>query len=267
MTRHSFLLPFLVAAALPAAGQTAQTPLAGDMNGDGRLTIEDVTLLVQVVMEFPADDVAEYVDLGLTSRTLWATTNVGASCPEDYGGYYSWGGVSTRSGYSWKNYEWMKEGKQSWEYCAKYTIADGRTDASWYAASDQFVGDGLTELEALDDAAAVNCGASWCMPTAEQMSELRSECTWTWTKRNTTNGYEVEGPNHNRIFLPAAGMRLASLTDGASLGYYWTRSLSTTASDKAVQLEFGRNHIVQADYDRYVGMAIRAVRRAGSASR
>ena len=117
----------------------------------------------------------EYVDLGLPSRTKWATCNVGASQPHEYGNYYAWGEITTKNNYTEDNSKTY--GKN---------IGDISGNPNY-------------------DAAAANWGSRWRMPTYTEMKELDDKCTWTWTSENEVNGFKVTGPNGNSIFLPAAG--------------------------------------------------------------
>lgn len=145
------------------------------------------------------------VDLGLS--VLWASSNIGASSPEGYGNYLAWGAVNPdpRGIYSWDTYKW-------------YDFSRGRTK---YIQSDN-----KTRLEPTDDVAQVRYGDGWRMPTKEEFLELKDKCTWSWTKRNGVNGYEVTGPNGNSIFLPAAGYKggHSTLQEG-SYGAYWSSDI------------------------------------------
>ena len=152
------------------------------------------------------------VDLGLPSGTLWADRNVGADSPEDYGDYFAWGETSTKSTYNWSTYKWCRGSYDTMtKYCTKssYGTVDNKT---------------VLDLE--DDAAYVNMGTEWRMPTYDEQKELYSQCTWTWTTQNGTKGYKVTGPNGKSIFLPAAGYRNDSgLYRAGSDGSYWSTSL------------------------------------------
>lgn len=186
-----------------------------------------------------------YVDLGLPSGTLWADRNVGADSPEAYGDYFAWGETTTKSIYDWSTYKWC----QSWTTMTKYC-----TKSSYGTV------DNKTVLDLEDDAAYVNMGAEWRMPTETQMSELRSKCTWAWTTQNGTKGYKVTGPNGNSIFLPAAGERLdSSLNSAGSCGYYWSASLAEGYPNRAWGLYFISEGRGMGDYYRYRGHAVRAV--------
>ena len=158
----------------------------------------------------------EYVDLGLSVK--WATCNVGATKPEEYGDYFAWGETQPKSYYDWSNYKWCNGSDDTQtKYCtnSSYGIVDHKT-----------------VLEAADDAATVNWGGSWRMPTKAEQNELRTECTWTWTTENGLNGYRITsnkaGYTDKSIFLPAAGARYCSdLLNAGSYGFYWSSSLRT----------------------------------------
>ncbi|MBQ3709358.1 MAG: hypothetical protein II887_01505 [Bacteroidales bacterium] len=159
----------------------------------------------------------QYVDLGLPSGTLWATCNVGANKPEDYGNYYAWGETTTKSDYSWKTYKYCKG---DGEKLTKYNV-NSKYGFRRFA-------DGLTTLLPSDDAATANWGSRWCMPTEAQWEELEKYTRATWTTRNGVNGMLFTASNGNSIFLPACGRRMDGELDGAGgAGFYWSSSLNT----------------------------------------
>jgi len=175
----------------------------------------------------------EYVDLGLPSGTKWATCNVGASNPEDYGNYYAWGETTTKESYNWDNY--------------LHPIKYGN--------------DGLITLEACDDVVVANWGSGWRMPTKEEMDELYNSCTNEWTIRNGINGRLFTGPNGNSIFLPAAGEREAvALGKVGSRGVYWTSSLGVGNQNGAWYLCISMNDCYMSHYSyRANGQSVRPV--------
>ena len=120
--------------------------------------------------------------------------------------------------------------------------------------------DNKTVLDLEDDAATVNWGGLWRMPTVAEMIELREKCTWNWTTQNGVEGYKVVGPNGNSIFLPAAGyMGYSSLGDVGSYGSYWSSSLGTSNPYYACSVYFNSRY-VSRDYDsRYYGHSVRPV--------
>ena len=137
----------------------------------------------------------EYVDLGLPSGTLWATCNVGASEPEEYGDYFAWGETSAKSRYTGSNYTYHN-------YPQTLPLVKDVANRYW--------------------------GHGWRMPTKEEQDELRnsSYTTWIWTLRDGINGYKITSKlNGNSIFLPAAGRRIDSVLEyEGNLGYYWSSS-------------------------------------------
>ncbi len=190
----------------------------------------------------------EWVDLGLSVK--WATCNVGATKPEAYGNYYAWGEIKTKSTYSWDKY---KYGTYNYDYYNDYS------KLTKYNTTD-----GKTTLEAADDAAAVNWGGKWRMPTDAEWTELREKCTWTWTSNyNGTGvaGYEVKSQiNGNSIFLPAAGSRdRNALNDAGSDGSYWSSSLYADVPYDARFVYFFSDYVGRRVVNRYVGLSVRPV--------
>ena len=143
----------------------------------------------------------EFVDLGLPSGALWATMNIGATSPEKTGNKYAWGETTTKSTYNWKTYKFCTfYTNSSLYYMNKYSRASG-------------TGDWKTALELGDDAARINWGGQWKMPTSGNLKELCEKCTWTPTTLNGTNVYKVTGPNGHSIYLPATTYWSCSLGD------------------------------------------------------
>ena len=187
----------------------------------------------------------EYVDLGLSVK--WATCNVGASKPEEYGDYFAWGETQPRSTHSWSTYKWCNGSAST---LTKYN------NKSSYGTVDN-----KTVLEAADDAATANWGGAWRMPTTEEQDELRNNCTWTWTIQNGVNGYKVTSKsNGNSIVLPAAGCRYdSSLYLAGSLGYYWSSSLYTVYPLSAYELDFRSDYVDWGNNGRDYGRSVRPV--------
>lgn len=205
----------------------------------------------------------EYVDLGLSVK--WATCNVGASKPEDYGGYYQWAGtkdvISTSINLDWSN-------------CPYHTGSDentGWTKYVWASQPSYWSGtgsaDGKTLLDPSDDVARVVWKGSWRMPTHSEFDELvkNENCSWTWTSINGINGYKVQskkpGYTDNWIFLPAAGRRRSGkLEDVQSTGRYWAATIlgsSTLNGDILYLSETSHNSAVSNL--RYYGNSVRPV--------
>lgn len=157
----------------------------------------------------PLLPVGEAIDLGLSVK--WASFNVGASKPEEYGGDYAWGETEEKSKYDWSTYKWCNGSENTMtKYCT--TSSYGTVDNK-------------TVLDPADDVAHVKWGGTWRMPTLEEQEELLNNCTWRWTTQNGVNGYEVTGSNGNSIFLPAAG------NISGSHGYYWSSTLWSNYND------------------------------------
>lgn len=191
----------------------------------------------------------DYVDLGLPSGTLWATCNVGADSPEEYGDYFAWGETTPKSTCNWSTYKWCK--------------GSYNTQTKYCTDSDYGKVDNKTTLDLSDDAANVNWGTSWRMPTTAEQDELRNTnyTTWTWTTQNGVKGYKVTSKtNGNSIFLPAAGYRLSSvLIDAGSRGYYWSSSLNASVSNFAYDLNFDSSSVRSYSDSRYYGLSVRPV--------
>ena len=197
-------------------------------------------------------DTHEWVDLGLPSGTLWATCNVGASAPEEYGNYFAWGETKPKEAYSWGTYKWCKG---SYDTLTKYCTQD--THSYGYNGFT----DGKTELDPEDDAAYVNWGPQWRMPSWEQIWELTERCTWTQTSLNGVNGHLFIGPNGNTIFFPDAGKRWGEWLDERGWGY-WSRTLYSDYSCGANGLCWATvdfNYLWE-NFRRSLGRSVRAVR-------
>ena len=179
-----------------------------------------------------------YVDLGLSVK--WATCNVGAEAPEEYGNYYAWGETSTK-----------------YEYNSSNSLTDGLTKSE---LRTQGYIDEADNLTAQHDAAATNWGGNWRMPTYDELNELITDCTWTWTTQNSVNGYKVTGPSGASIFLPAAGLRGTSLYPAGSYGEYWSSTLEEGFfSDGGNKLDFNSGSVDVGLGGRDYGCTVRPV--------
>mgnify|MGYP006873020259 CR=1 FL=1 len=195
--------------------------------------------------------VTDYVDLGLPSGTLWATMNVGASKPEEYGDYFAWGETVPKDTYNWSTYQW-------------YNGSEG-TLTKYNTSSSYGTVDNKTELDLEDDAAYVNWGKQWRMPSLEQFKELTngSNTTTEWTTQNGVYGRLITSiSNGNSIFLPAAGCRDdSSLFIAGSYGFIWSRTLYTSFPNGARYLYFDWSNIYTNYFDyRCSGQSVRPVR-------
>lgn len=167
-----------------------------------------------------------YVDLGLSVK--WATCNIGADSPEEYGDYYAWGEASTKDNYT----------------------------ADTYSYNQQNIGSDISRTSY--DVAHVKWGGSWRMPTKAEYEELENRSTWTWTTKGGHKGYKVKGPNGKSIFLPAAGYRCeAGLVYAGANGIYWSSAVYD--SYYAWELGFYSSSPSVFSYFRYHGQSVRAV--------
>ena len=184
-------------------------------------------------------DMHDYVDLGLSVK--WATCNVGATTPEEYGDYFAWGETEAKQNFSWEIYKWCHGTKST---ITKYNATDG-----------------LTTLLPEDDAAHVNWGGQWRMPTKEELTELREQCTWKWVTINGIKGNKVTGPNGNSIFLPAGGS-YNTFDDQLNLAgvHGWIYSSTKSSVDNQAQ-EMGTSSsgAAQTSCSRCLGLNIRPV--------
>ena len=192
----------------------------------------------------------EAVDLGLSVK--WATFNLGAMRPEEYGEYYSWGELAPHKdeGYNWSSYMWCDGTSTS---MTKYNTK------SEYGLVDNF-----TTLLPEDDVAQVELGGDWRIPTRFELDELRDRCYRTWTTQNGINGYLLTGKKtgytNASIFLPAAGYCSDNyvFVSGTN-GFYWSSSLYTSAPDGAYYLRVYSGSFYMDVYNRYYGFSIRPV--------
>ncbi len=243
---YSFLL--LLAPTVLTATVHAQV-LNGDLNHNGGLDVEDITLLINGYLtgeeEWIGDqDQHEAVDLGLSVK--WATMNIGANAPEEYGDYFAWGETKTKDVYYWDTYKWLDDYENLTKYCT---------------SESQGIVDDNTVLDPEDDAAHVNWGGKWRMPTYDEWDELLQRCTWEWTTQNDVKGRLVTGPNGNSIFLPAAGWRdgVSPVFDTGVEGIYLSSSLSADHPVSAMNLDFSKGGAYAGWRLRYNGFSVRAV--------
>lgn len=177
----------------------------------------------------------KFVDLGLPSGLLWATTNVGASSFSEVGDYFAWGETEPKSDYSWDTYKWGSDNNN----LSKYNSSDGKT-----------------VLDPEDDAATVNWGAPCRMPSFADYKELYTKCEWLWVDNNKRErGYLIIGTNGNTIFFPVTGYRYGTLRYNF-YGYYWISSLY---SDDVCCLFFSSGDVTVGSGSRFAGFPIRPV--------
>ena len=204
----------------------------------------------------PAPPTPSLVDLGLSVK--WATCNLGASKPTEYGGYYQWAGtkdVSDTGIYL------------DWDNCPYHTGSDNQSGWTKYNTESSYgTVDNKTVLESMDDVASVVLGGKWRMPTDEEWSELcnTDNCSWTWTTIDGVNGYKVQskksGYTNNWIFLPAAGYRSYDrLVIVGSYGFYWSSSLGTEGTFNACSMYLSSSLVFRGHRYRCFGQSVRPV--------
>ena len=199
-----------------------------------------------------------WVDLGLPSGLLWATCNVGAQSPEEYGNYYAWGETATKEVYAWSTYH----------YCTVDDDGNLSTLTKYNIHTLFGTLDSLTTLQALDDAAKTALGASARTPTREEWLELINNTTVEWISINGVYGRKYTAANGSSIFLPAAREYCGDvLYHAENEAFYWSASLYEASSNRAWNFHYlgdyfatgGQGMIVS---ERYFGMPVRAVRTA-----
>ena len=252
-----------------------------DGNTDNPRTITVSTNDITLTAEFVAATIAT-VDLGLTSGNLWATCNVGAINPWNYGNYYAWGETETKSYYHWSTYKYCDgSGNRLNKYCSQANYG------YYYPNTDDRFTDDLTTLESADDAAKVAFGANYSMPTTADWNELSNQCYWVWTnnyneqnvsgyivyraKSNSDKGLKVysggtPSPSYSlsdaHIFLPEAGFRVNSdLSNAGDGGEYWSSSLNESYPYSALLIGFDSDFVTPSNFydNRCYGFSVRPV--------
>lgn len=191
------------------------------------------------------NDTKEAVDLGLSVK--WASCNLGATKPEEFGNYYAWGETTAKSEYTWETYKYGSDYDALKKYCSNASYGkDGFSDE-------------LTALSTSDDAATKNWGSNWRMPTIDEWNELITKCTWKWTAKNGVKGYKVS-KNGKYIFLPAAGVYDDDELYYPSYGYYWSSSLNADFPSNAQNvILYSDGHATSTAGSRYWGLPVRPV--------
>ncbi|MBO6026373.1 MAG: hypothetical protein J6P73_03925 [Bacteroidales bacterium] len=181
---------------------------------------------------------------------MWATCNVGANTPEEYGDYFAWGETITKDYYVDRTYKhFVRTGSNNFKltkYCCN--IAYG---------SFGYI-DSLMVLQSEDDAATTNWGIGWCMPTIDQWSELHQTVLGTWTSQNGVEGLLFTANNGNSLFLPAAGYWGEKYQGG--WGWYWSSSLNAKDSRRAGCLTINAGDCRETSVWRVYGHSVRPVR-------
>ncbi len=190
-------------------------------------------------------DTHEAIDLGISVK--WATCNIGAQKPEDFGCYFAWGETMVKNEFFEYNYRY---GNEHYYRDTKYTMAENDPRKR------------KTILEPVDDVAQVMWGMDWRMPTESEFIELINDCACEWTVQNEVNGLLVRSKrNKNSIFLPAAGLYYQNMFGyGGETGAYWSSSLFPFYDDcAAFYLSFEKGFTCMGNKARYQGISVRPV--------
>ena len=193
----------------------------------------------------------DYIDLGLPSGTLWATCNVGASKPSDGGLYFQWGDTQGYTADQVGTGEGQKKFATDW------------SDYKWgtYPNFTKYTTKGAT-LESEDDAAHVNMGGDWHIPTPEQISELLDNATNAWTTQDGINGrlFTSKKDGSKSIFIPAAGLAWdGSVQYSGDLGLVWSSMLDAVNFYSGQGLDFGSGGAYLGSHGRCYGFSVRGV--------
>lgn len=210
----------------------------------------------------------EYVDLGLPSGTLWAKCNIGANRPEEYGDCFAWGEIVPKDYYDWSTYKWSKNEagipeRTLTKYCTQESYGWG-----YYVNNQTYINsftDGISQLLPEDDAATVNWGSDWQIPSTEQFSELWNSnyTTLILTTQSGVYGCLVTSKGNGKtLFLPAAGYRYAtSLYLAGSDGFYWSRAINADEPNRAYNMGFNSSSLGLNNNYRHFGFRVRPVRK------
>ena len=233
--------------ALTAGRATTVNLVFGTKQSDGSRTFGYNANGTRVSQSDAKEPVPSAVDLGLSVK--WASCNLGASKPEEYGKYYAWAGTTGYASSESHDFSWANT-----PYCNDPSNPTNSSSWGRYNTGD-------ATLESSDDAATVNLGGSWRMPTHAEWQELNDNCTWTWISQNGINGYEVSASNGNSIFLPAAGYRngTSSILVGSYYSY-WSSQVHSIDVSRAwfIDIYSGYRNPDNSTY-RYDGLSVRPV--------
>ncbi len=189
----------------------------------------------------------------------WATTNIGAEKPEDSGYYFWWGDTI---GYKWENGQFVaSDGSVSGFSFEESNGPTSNKDVATLQSEGWITSDGVLAPE--HDAAQVQWGGNWRMPTYQELIDLNNKCDWVWTMQNDVSGWIVRGRGDyasNSIFLPCAGSgEMTSLYDSGSDGYYWSFVPYSGYNYISWSLNFGSGGHGTSGHGRYVGQTVRPV--------
>lgn len=238
-------------------------------DGEKSISVEPVEGKAKIVYTIDRIATAHFVDLGLQSGALWAKCNIGASNPWEYGNYYAWGEIETKSVYAtdWSNYQFGSENNFT-----KYTGSDGKN-----------------VLDPADDIAYLTYGGGYSMPNNDDWKELVDECYWVWTPKygnSSVAGYIVYKAKESEhagkfkygeggddftssyslsdihIFLPGAGRYDADYFVNEERGNYWSSMFLIDTPTHACEMWFSSSLIrYNSNNPRYCGCTVRAIRR------
>lgn len=206
---------------------------------DGKTTSYALYMVDSLAFKKPAaQQSAQWVAVDLGLSVKWCNMNVGASAPEDCGGYYSWGETKQKDYYADSTYLY--------------------TDKPY----NKNIGKNISGTKY--DVAHVKMGGDWRMPTDKEFTELRTRCTWKWTTQNGMEGFVVTGSTGNSIFLPAAGEYFKDKVSGQRrYGYYWIADIVDGTNTKAQSYIFTNGGLYFGSYNntnsRFQGLSVRPV--------
>ena len=188
----------------------------------------------------------EYVDLGLSVK--WATCNVGANTPEEYGGYYAWGEIETKSTYDWTTHKYYDSTTKTF---LKYN--------DWWHQGG--VHDFKTTLDRSDDVAHINWGGNWRMPDEDELRDLRNNSTLAFCTQNGIPGYRITSTiNGCSIFVPASGKKVGQqLEEVGSAAYLWSATRINEKSEYGVYMKVSSPYLQVPFTDRCYGFSVRPV--------
>ena len=238
MKKFALFFAFLL---LGTSGAFAQSSKY-DVNDDGDVNITDVIELVNIIL----GKQHEAVDLGLPSGTKWASCNVGATKPEEYGGYYAWGETEEKEVYSTATYQ--------------YATGEDTDGDGWYE-NLQYKNLGSDISGTYCDVAHVKWGGKWVMPSANEVKELIDNCTSEWTTLNGVNGMKfTSNINGNSIFLPASGWRWGdTFYSVGSYGNYWLSTQDPSYSYGAYGISSYSEGAISGSSEKFIGQSVRPV--------
>ena len=211
----------------------------------------------QTYSSCPDDNHPHTIDLGLDDGTIWACCNVGATAPEEYGDYFSWGETSTKEEYEWTTYMWY-EGSGQTEDLFAWTESENRLTKYNYN-EDYGVVDNKYELDLEDDAAYMNWGNSWRMPSNKQLAHLLNNTIHEEVTIDDVLGMKLTSKkNGNSIFMPYSGYRKSVGIYFQNYDYkYWTRTLAPNSELQALHAIAMGTYTCY--YPRELGLAVRPV--------